>query len=44
MSRTARRTAPLAQRIFDKKKWSPDQPLRVVLIGTDFEVRGLGDA
>lgn len=33
------RTAPIAQRIFDKEKWRPDQPLRVVLIGTDFEVR-----
>jgi AraC family transcriptional regulator of adaptative response/methylated-DNA-[protein]-cysteine methyltransferase len=33
------RTAPLAQRIFDKKLWRPDRPLRVVLIGTDFEVR-----
>src|ERR1700728_3935394 len=32
-------TAPLAQRIFDSKLWRPDQPLRVVLIGTDFEVR-----
>jgi AraC family transcriptional regulator of adaptative response/methylated-DNA-[protein]-cysteine methyltransferase len=32
-------TAPLAQRIFDKKLWRPDQPLRVVMIGTDFEVR-----
>src|SRR5271155_2234638 len=32
-------TAPLAQRIFDKKLWRPDQPLRVTLIGTDFEVR-----
>ena len=32
-------TAPLSQRIFDKKLWRPDQPLRVVLIGTDFEVR-----
>jgi len=32
-------TAPLAQRIFDPKLWRPDQPLRVVLIGTDFEVR-----
>src|ERR1700756_2924949 len=32
-------TAPLAQRIFDTKLWRPDQPLRVVLIGTDFEVR-----
>ncbi len=33
------RTAPVAQRIFDKKLWRPDRPLRVVLIGTDFEVR-----
>ncbi|MDU6244130.1 MAG: methylated-DNA--[protein]-cysteine S-methyltransferase, partial [Bradyrhizobium sp.] len=32
-------TAGLAQRIFDKSLWRPDQPLRVVLIGTDFEVR-----
>ncbi|MBS0530499.1 MAG: bifunctional helix-turn-helix domain-containing protein/methylated-DNA--[protein]-cysteine S-methyltransferase [Proteobacteria bacterium] len=32
-------TAPLAQRVFDTKLWRPDQPLRVVLIGTDFEVR-----
>jgi AraC family transcriptional regulator of adaptative response/methylated-DNA-[protein]-cysteine methyltransferase len=33
------RTAPLARRIFDSKLWRPDQPLRVVLIGTDWEVR-----
>ncbi|WP_035981376.1 bifunctional helix-turn-helix domain-containing protein/methylated-DNA--[protein]-cysteine S-methyltransferase [Bradyrhizobium sp. STM 3843] len=32
-------TATLAQRIFDTKLWCSDQPLRVVLIGTDFEVR-----
>ena len=32
-------TAILAQRIFDSKRWRQDQPLRVVLIGTDFEVR-----
>jgi AraC family transcriptional regulator of adaptative response/methylated-DNA-[protein]-cysteine methyltransferase len=32
-------TAALAQRIFDPKLWRPDQPLRVTLIGTDFEVR-----
>jgi AraC family transcriptional regulator, regulatory protein of adaptative response / methylated-DNA-[protein]-cysteine methyltransferase len=32
-------TAALAQRIFDTKMWRADQPLRVVLIGTDFEVR-----
>ena len=32
-------TAPLARRIFDPAMWRPDRPLRVVLIGTDFEVR-----
>jgi AraC family transcriptional regulator of adaptative response/methylated-DNA-[protein]-cysteine methyltransferase len=32
-------TAPMAQRIFDPRLWRPDQPLRVMLIGTDFEVR-----
>jgi AraC family transcriptional regulator of adaptative response/methylated-DNA-[protein]-cysteine methyltransferase len=33
------RTGPLAHRIFDSALWRPDRPLRVVLIGTDFEVR-----
>lgn len=32
-------TAPTARRIFDSALWKEDQPLRVVLIGTDFEVR-----
>jgi AraC family transcriptional regulator of adaptative response/methylated-DNA-[protein]-cysteine methyltransferase len=32
-------TAGYAQRIFDPERWSADQPLRIVLIGTDFEVR-----
>ena len=32
-------TAPLARRIFDSSRWEAEQPLRVVLIGTDFEVR-----
>jgi AraC family transcriptional regulator of adaptative response/methylated-DNA-[protein]-cysteine methyltransferase len=32
-------TAALAQRVFDTRMWRPDEPLRVVLIGTDFEVR-----
>lgn len=32
-------TAPHAARIFDLEQWRPDQPLRVVLIGTDFEIR-----
>jgi AraC family transcriptional regulator of adaptative response/methylated-DNA-[protein]-cysteine methyltransferase len=30
---------PLARRIFDPARWQGEQPLRVVLIGTDFEVR-----
>jgi AraC family transcriptional regulator of adaptative response/methylated-DNA-[protein]-cysteine methyltransferase len=33
------RTAPLARRIFDAKLWRTETPLRVVLIGTDWEVR-----
>ncbi|WP_230530275.1 methylated-DNA--[protein]-cysteine S-methyltransferase [Microvirga roseola] len=32
-------TAPLARRIFNPSQWEAEQPLRVVLIGTDFEVR-----
>ena len=32
-------TAPYAARIFDPARWRSDQPLRVVLIGTDFQVR-----
>ncbi|MBC7313133.1 MAG: methylated-DNA--[protein]-cysteine S-methyltransferase, partial [Rhizobium sp.] len=32
-------TAPYAARIFEPSKWSGEQPLRVVLIGTDFQVR-----
>jgi AraC family transcriptional regulator, regulatory protein of adaptative response / methylated-DNA-[protein]-cysteine methyltransferase len=32
-------TAPLARRIFDPSQWRPEQPLRIVLIGTDWEVR-----
>jgi AraC family transcriptional regulator, regulatory protein of adaptative response / methylated-DNA-[protein]-cysteine methyltransferase len=33
------RTAALAKRIFDPAQWQRKQPLRVVLIGTDWEVR-----
>ena len=33
------RTAPIARRIFDPREWREDRPLRVVLIGTDWEVR-----
>ena len=32
-------TAPYADRIFKQENWRPDQPLRVVFIGTDFEIR-----
>jgi AraC family transcriptional regulator, regulatory protein of adaptative response / methylated-DNA-[protein]-cysteine methyltransferase len=32
-------TAALARRIFDPKHWRAEEPLRVVLIGTDWEVR-----
>ncbi|WP_269930733.1 bifunctional helix-turn-helix domain-containing protein/methylated-DNA--[protein]-cysteine S-methyltransferase [Aminobacter sp. HY435] len=32
-------TAPYAARIFDPSRWRADQPLRVVMIGTDFQLR-----
>jgi AraC family transcriptional regulator of adaptative response/methylated-DNA-[protein]-cysteine methyltransferase len=32
-------TAPYAGRIFDPAKWRSDQPLRIVMIGTDFQLR-----
>ncbi|MFC3163918.1 methylated-DNA--[protein]-cysteine S-methyltransferase [Ciceribacter thiooxidans] len=32
-------TAPYAARIFDPDRWSDEQPLRVVLIGSDFQLR-----
>jgi AraC family transcriptional regulator of adaptative response/methylated-DNA-[protein]-cysteine methyltransferase len=31
--------APIAAHIFDPGKWSAERPVRVVLIGTDFEVK-----
>ena len=31
--------APIAARIFDPTRWNPDQPIKVFLIGTDFEVQ-----
>lgn len=31
--------APVAARVFDPSRWDPAAPVRVVLIGTDFEVR-----
>ncbi len=32
-------TAPYVRRAFDPAHWRPDQPLRIVLIGSDFEVQ-----
>jgi AraC family transcriptional regulator of adaptative response/methylated-DNA-[protein]-cysteine methyltransferase len=32
-------TASYAARIFESEQWGPEQPLRVVLIGSDFQVR-----
>src|SRR5262245_18071424 len=32
-------TTPLAARIFEPRAWRPDRPLRIVMIGTDLEVR-----
>lgn len=32
-------TRPYATRIFDPARWNPSEPLRVVMIGTDFQVR-----
>ncbi len=32
-------TAPFASRVFDPSEWRRNRPLRLVLIGTDFEVR-----
>jgi len=33
------KVAPLAARIFDPARWNADAPVKVVLIGTDFEVK-----
>lgn len=33
------RVAPMVAQIFDPERWSSEQPVRVVLIGTDFEVK-----
>jgi AraC family transcriptional regulator, regulatory protein of adaptative response / methylated-DNA-[protein]-cysteine methyltransferase len=32
-------TAPFAARIFDPARWRHDDPLRIVMIGTDFQLR-----
>ena len=31
--------APYARRVFDPATWRPDRPLRIVMIGSDFELR-----
>jgi AraC family transcriptional regulator, regulatory protein of adaptative response / methylated-DNA-[protein]-cysteine methyltransferase len=33
------RTQPFVDRIFEPAAWTPERPVRLVLIGTDFEVR-----
>jgi AraC family transcriptional regulator of adaptative response/methylated-DNA-[protein]-cysteine methyltransferase len=38
-SRDDERVAPVARRVFDPARWNADQPVKVVLIGTDFEIR-----
>lgn len=35
----AAETASWASRAFDPDRWRPDEPLRIVFIGTDFEIR-----
>lgn len=37
-SRNDARIVPIAARVFDPTRWDPKAPVRVVLIGTDFEV------
>jgi AraC family transcriptional regulator of adaptative response/methylated-DNA-[protein]-cysteine methyltransferase len=38
-SRDDAKVAPVAARVFDPTRWSAEQPVKVVLIGTDFEVK-----
>lgn len=33
------KVGPVAARVFDPAKWNPDEPVKIVLIGTDFEVK-----
>ena len=33
------KVAPVAARVFEPARWNADQPVKVVLIGTDFEVK-----
>jgi AraC family transcriptional regulator of adaptative response/methylated-DNA-[protein]-cysteine methyltransferase len=32
-------TAPYARRVFDRAAWRAENPLRIVMIGSDFEIR-----
>ncbi|MEO6014591.1 MAG: bifunctional helix-turn-helix domain-containing protein/methylated-DNA--[protein]-cysteine S-methyltransferase [Devosia sp.] len=38
-SRDDGKVAPIAARVFDPSRWAADQPVKLVLIGTDFEVQ-----
>ncbi len=38
-SRDDAKVAPIASRVFDPQRWNSDEPVKVVLIGTDFEVK-----
>jgi AraC family transcriptional regulator, regulatory protein of adaptative response / methylated-DNA-[protein]-cysteine methyltransferase len=38
-SRDDAKAAPIAARIFDPSRWNAEQPVKVVLIGTDFEIK-----
>lgn len=38
-SRDDARIAPVAARVFEPSRWNPDEPVKLVMIGTDFEVR-----
>jgi AraC family transcriptional regulator of adaptative response/methylated-DNA-[protein]-cysteine methyltransferase len=38
-TRNDARVAPMITQVFDAEHWSADRPVRVVLIGTDFEVK-----
>jgi AraC family transcriptional regulator of adaptative response/methylated-DNA-[protein]-cysteine methyltransferase len=38
-TRSDQQIAPLVAQAFDPRQWSADRPVRIVLIGTDFEVK-----
>lgn len=38
-SRDDASVAPIAARVFDPARWNAEQPVKVVLIGTDFEIK-----